>query len=93
MRTFLGFLIPILCIPPLSFLTIELYKEWNQYIPLQQYLDQQIKVDHIALPEMSYITAADDTIVSEITNGEKRVSLTYAEIPGILKDVFVISED
>lgn len=93
MRTFFGYIIIFFTIPILAILLKDLYKEWQQFSPFDYYIDEQISTKELSLSEMSYITSGDGTIISEITNGEKRILLPYNKIPQLLKDAFITIED
>lgn len=93
LRTFFGYILILITIPLLAFLVINLGEEWEKFSPFNQYLNKEIAIAEASLPEMSYITAGDGTVISEITNDERRILLSYEEIPQILKDAFVTVED
>ncbi|MEH6940700.1 transglycosylase domain-containing protein [Bacillus sp. JJ722] len=93
MRTFMGYIIILFTIPIIAILFSNFYSEWLKYIPFREYVETNIAIDDISLPEMSYITANDGEVISQITNSEKRINLSNDEIPQLLKDAFVITED
>ena len=93
MRTFFGYIIIFFTIPILALLLKDLYKEWQQFKPYDQFIDERISIKDVSLPEMSYITSADGMVISEITNGEKRINIPFSKMPQLLKDAFITIED
>ncbi|RFU70159.1 penicillin-binding protein [Peribacillus saganii] len=93
MRTLLGFMMILLLVPLLSMLVFFSYSEWANAQGFHQFLDDKIDLKGIKLPESSFITAADGTIISELSADEKRIYLPDEKIPDFLKDIFVTIED
>ncbi len=93
LRTFFGYLLTLLLVPLFSILIILTFKEWSSFQPLLTYLDRHVALKEIRLPQNSYITAADGTVISEIQREQNREYLEYEQIPQFIKDVFVTIED
>lgn len=93
MRTFVGYFIIAITIPIFALLFHLLYSEWTKFQPVDEYIASNVAIDQISLPVMSTITASDGEVISQITNGEKRIYLSNDKIPAIVKEAFVIIED
>ncbi|WP_042352170.1 transglycosylase domain-containing protein [Bacillus massiliigorillae] len=93
MKTFMGYIIILITIPIMALLFSNLYSEWLKYTPFGEYIEANVTIDDISLPSMSYITAGNGEVISQITNNEKRIYLADIDIPQVLKDAFVTTED
>ena len=93
MRKMIGFTMAIMAIPIFIYSSTKLSAEWNKAASVDQYIESRIQVSDFSLPAVSYITDSKGNIISEITNGQKRIILAPKDIPKLLKDAFVVTED
>lgn len=93
MRTVAGLL--LLCIQ-LSIFVVVLFCltiEWNSIQSLQKAIQRQIHIQHVSIPQNSYMYDEDEQVFSEIHYGEKRDYLSIEQIPKTVIDIFLTTED
>lgn len=93
MRTFAGFLLLCIQVPLFIVVLFGLTIEWNSIQSLQKAIQQQIHIQHISLPQNSYMYDRDGRVFSEIHYGEKRHYLSIEKIPKTVIDIFLTTED
>ena len=93
MRTFFGYLLCFCTFIILIIFINGFSEEFQHYKSPQTYIENKIDLKNASLPQMSYITSADNQTISIIANEEKRMNLADEEIPQLLKDAFVTAED
>ncbi|OUZ12066.1 transglycosylase domain-containing protein [Bacillus pumilus] len=93
-RAIIGWLLLAALIPLFS-LTFYLSKEEAASVkPVNEVLDQKIKLEKIDFSQNSYMYDRDGSLISEIvSNDENRVFVTYDKIPDHVKELFLRSED
>ncbi|MGE6855139.1 transglycosylase domain-containing protein [Bacillus sp. FSL K6-2841] len=93
-RTMIGWLL-LAALIPLFILTFYLSKEEAASVkPVNEVLDQKIKLEKIDFSQNSYMYDRDGSLISEIvSNDENRVFVTYDKIPDHVKELFLRSED
>ncbi|MGE7603177.1 transglycosylase domain-containing protein [Peribacillus sp. NPDC097675] len=93
MRAYLGYITIFFSIPVLSIFIFLSYQEWSLAETPHQVLDKRIPLDTVDLAQTSYMTAGNGKVISEISNGEKRIYLELDDIPVFLEDLFIVTED
>ena len=93
MRRIIGFCIILLLIPSLYLLCSLTLNEVTKAKSLNQVLDTKVKIDDSAFPYTSTITDSKGRIIKEIYKTQNRRFINYADIPQILKDIYLVSED
>ncbi|MGG5179405.1 transglycosylase domain-containing protein [Bacillus sp. MM09(2025)] len=93
-RAMIGWLL-LAALIPLFILTFYLSKEEAASVkPVNEVLDQKIKLEKIDFSQNSYMYDRDGSLISEIvSNDENRVFVTYDKIPDHVKELFLRSED
>lgn len=93
-RAIIGWLL-LAALIPLFVLTFYLSKEEAASVkPVNEVLDQKIKLEKIDFSQNSYMYDRDGSLISEIvSNDENRVFVTYDKIPDSVKELFLRSED
>ncbi|ABV63472.1 MULTISPECIES: transglycosylase domain-containing protein [Bacillus] len=93
-RAIIGWLL-LAALIPLFALTFYLSKEEAASVkPVNEVLDQKIKLEKIDFSQNSYMYDRDGSLISEIvSNDENRVFVTYDKIPDHVKELFLRSED
>ncbi len=93
-RAIIGWLL-LAALIPLFVLTFYLSKEEAASVkPVNEVLDQKIKLEKIDFSQNSYMYDRDGSLISEIvSNDENRVFVTYDKIPDHVKELFLRSED
>ncbi|WP_144484984.1 transglycosylase domain-containing protein [Bacillus pumilus] len=93
-RAIIGWLL-LAALIPLFALTFYLSKEEAASVkPVNEVLDQKIKLEKIDFSQNSYMYDRDGSLISEIvSNDENRVFVTYDKIPNHVKELFLRSED
>lgn len=93
-RAMIGWLL-LAALIPLFVLTFYLSKEEAASVkPVNEVLDQKIKLEKIDFSQNSYMYDRDGSLISEIvSNDENRVFVTYDKIPDHVKELFLRSED
>lgn len=94
MRTFCGWFILSAMISAFLFIGLAAGKEIKAVKSIREILNEKIPIQSIELVQNSYIEAADGQVISEIYSKEQnRIYLSEKEIPEIIKEVFITSED
>ena len=93
MRRIIGFCIILLLIPSLYLLCSLTLNEVTKAKSLNQVLDTKLKIDDSALPLTSTMTDSKGRIIKEIYQTQNRKFINYADIPQLLKDIYLVSED
>ncbi|MER3124617.1 transglycosylase domain-containing protein [Bacillus pumilus] len=93
-RAIIGWLL-LAALIPLFVLTFYLSKEEAASVkPVNEVLDQKIKLEKIDFSQNSYMYDRDGSLISEIvSNDENRVFVKYDKIPDHVKELFLRSED
>ncbi|MDI0273616.1 transglycosylase domain-containing protein [Bacillus safensis] len=93
-RAIIGWLL-LAALIPLFVLTFYLSKEEAASVkPVNEVLDQKIKLEKIDFSQNSYMYDRDGSLISEIvSNDENRVFVKYDKIPEPVKELFLRSED
>ncbi len=93
-RAIIGWLLLVALIP-LFVLTFYLSKEEAASVkPVNEVLDQKIKLEKVDFSQNSYMYDRDGSLISEIvSNDENRVFVKYDKIPDSVKELFLRSED
>ncbi|CVN28629.1 penicillin-binding protein 2A [Streptococcus pneumoniae] len=93
-RAIIGWLL-LAALIPLFVLTFYLSKEEAASVkPVNEVLDQKIKLEKVDFSQNSYMYDRDGSLISEIvSNDENRVFVKYDKIPDSVKELFLRSED
>lgn len=93
-RAIIGWLL-LAALIPLFILTFYLSKEEAASVkPVNEVLDQKIKLEKVDFSQNSYMYDRDGSLISEIvSNDENRVFVKYDKIPDSVKELFLRSED
>ncbi|CAM3977888.1 transglycosylase domain-containing protein [Alkalicoccus chagannorensis] len=93
MRLFTGFTAVLIFILIFAAMYQQLSREVIQAEPIDRVLSERIEFDDVLLAANSRILDRSGTVVSDVYSAENRIFLPYAEIPGIVKDMFLAVED
>ncbi len=93
MRKIIGFCTILLLIPSLYGLCSVTLNEFSKLQSLDQVLDNDLQIDRTAMKLNSIITDSKGQVIKEIYQAENRKYITDADIPQILKDIYLVSED
>ncbi|MBU8908931.1 penicillin-binding protein [Desertibacillus haloalkaliphilus] len=93
MRITTGLFIILLLFICFLLLLTQVITETGHTKPIHEAIDEQISVDHIALPTNSYIYDQHGTLISEIYQAENRIPLAYDKMPTHVIDAFIATED
>ena len=93
-RAIIGWLL-LAALIPLFIMTFYLSKEEAASVkPVNEVLDQKIKLEKVDFSQNSYMYDRDGSLISEIvSNDENRVFVKYDKIPDSVKELFLRSED
>ncbi|ADU29627.1 transglycosylase domain-containing protein [Evansella cellulosilytica] len=93
MRILTGNLFIALLIMLFAFSFLLVTEELAHTKPIDEVLDENIKISKMPLSQNSFIVDKNGEIVSEIYNGENRVILSFNAIPTLAIDAFLAAED
>ncbi len=75
------------------FLMIEVSAEVKEVKSLSDVINEQVNLEEIVLSNNSLIYDRNGDVISEVFQGENRVYLPYEEIPSVVIDAFIATED
>lgn len=93
MKKKVGYLVILSMFSILLFLLSLIATEKNNLTSFGEYLEKNLPLSDIHLPQTSYIKDNTGQIISEVSLQGYRKNLTMDEIPPFLVDLFVLSED
>lgn len=89
----MGFFLLCIQVPLFVIVLFGLTIEWNSIQSLHKAIQRQIHIQHVSLPQNSYMYDREGQIFSEIHYGEKRKYLSIKKIPKTVIDIFLTTED
>jgi len=93
MRTLSGYLIILFLLPIFGMTVFLASEEWGHAKSIHSTLDNKIKIKNISLKQTSEILDRNGQLVSEIAGAETRYYVASKDIPVLVKNLFVVSED
>lgn len=94
LRSLFGWFCVVLMVPLFLFSGFIAGKESKAVKGLGTVLDEKIPIESVELAENSYIFDHEGQLISEITSQQQnRTYIGYNDIPEIVKDLFITSED
>lgn len=93
LRTLTGYLLIAVLLPVFISVVFMTSSELKLVQGFHHVLEEKIDIHDISLPQTSYIKSSNGTLISEIHRPMNRTNLDLEEIPAVLKEVFILSED
>ncbi|MEB1805723.1 MAG: penicillin-binding protein [Bacillaceae bacterium] len=93
MRIGTGFFITAILLVVFSFMLINTMNEMSKVQSIQSVLDEHVDIKEIHLSTNSYVYDRHGKLISEVYQGENRIYLPFSEIPQMVIDAFIATED
>jgi penicillin-binding protein 4 len=93
LRKAFGYLSILLILYCFYLLVWETSHEFDNIKPVSAMLEEKIQINDIHLQQNSYIYDRNDELISEHINEQKRTYIPLKEVPDIVKQIFIITED
>ncbi|WP_044747380.1 transglycosylase domain-containing protein [Bacillus alveayuensis] len=93
MRAIIGYLLTLFTLSCFYILILKVGEEWNNVKPVSAVIEEKIQINDIHLQQNSYIYDRNNKLISEHVNEQKRKYISLKEIPDIVKQIFILTED
>jgi penicillin-binding protein 4 len=92
-RVIIGYLFTLFTLFCFYVLVLKVEEEWNHVKPVSTILEEKTEINEIDLQQNSYIYDRNNELISEHVNEQKRKYISLKEIPDIVKQIFIVTED
>ncbi|WP_423407976.1 transglycosylase domain-containing protein [Heyndrickxia sp. MSNUG] len=93
MRILTGYLLTMLLIPAFITVVTLTFNEAGKAESFNEILDKKVNLTQTKLSQTSLILASNGDVVTELNHPMNRRYVSSNEIPGFIKDLFIVSED
>jgi penicillin-binding protein 4 len=92
-RKAIGYLFILFTLCCFYILVLKVGREWSNVKPVSAVLEEKIQISEIHLQQNSYIYDRNNQLIAEHMNEQRRKYIPLSEIPDIVKQIFIITED